>query len=275
MISFNSFKNYLFINLSLLTLSLFQYYASDTNIMFFNLTILRNYILIEGIDYSTKNNGLIDYVKRIEPQQQFSYQFDLFVLSSTLIETITHALIKNTFYNSIDDLQIINDLISFIFISFLFEIIFDFFHFTNHLIFHKNAYLYKNIHKIHHTFKYPNSITTFYQHPLDLLFTSSIPTILSLYFMPIKPTYFQYFLISTYKAFIEISGHSGKIIKSTSFPQFIWLPKILGIELRVDDHDLHHSLNNCNYSKRFSLWDKLFGTYLQKNRSLHMLHPQS
>jgi sterol desaturase/sphingolipid hydroxylase (fatty acid hydroxylase superfamily) len=233
--------------------------------MFFNSSILRNYILINEIKYSTKNNDSIDSDKRLEPKQQFPYEFDLFVLSSTLIETITHSFIKNMFYKDIYDLQIINDLISFVFVSFSFEIIFDFFHYINHFIIHKNAYLYKNIHKIHHKFKYPNSITTFYQHPLDILFTNSIPMILSIYFMPIKPTYFQYILILTYKTFIEISGHTGKIIKSTSFPQFIWLPRILGIQLSVEDHDLHHSLNNCNYSKRFSLWDKFFGTYLKKN----------
>ena len=265
MISFNSFKNFLFVNLSLLSISLFQYYVSDTNIMFFNSAILRNYILIEGIDYSKKDNNLIDSYKRFEPKERFPYEFDLFVVSSTLIETITHVFIKNMFYNHKEDLHITNDLIYFVFVSFSFEIVFDFFHFINHFIFHKNSYLYKNIHKIHHKFKYPSSITTFYQHPIDLLFTSSLPTILSLYFMPIKPTYFQYILILTYKTFIEISGHSGKIIKSTSFPQFIWLPRILGIQLSVEEHDLHHSLNNCNYSKRFSLWDKLFGTYLKKN----------
>jgi len=233
--------------------------------MFFNSAILRNYILIEGIDYTTKDNNLIDSYKRFEPKERFPYEFDLFVVSSTLIETITHVFIKNMFYNHKEDLHITNDLIYFVFVSFSFEIVFDFFHFINHFIFHKNSYLYKNIHKMHHKFKYPSSITTFYQHQIDLLFTNSLPTILSLYFMPIKPTYFQYILILTYKTFIEISGHSGKIIKSTSFPQFIWLPRILGIQLSVEEHDLHHSLNNCNYSKRFSLWDKLFGTYLKKN----------
>lgn len=68
-------------------------------------------------------------------------------------------------------------------------------------------------------------------------------------------------LIMIYKIFIEISGHSGKKIKATSFPQFMWLPKIFDIELRTEDHDLHHTLNNCNYSKRFKLWDKIFSTY--------------
>jgi sterol desaturase/sphingolipid hydroxylase (fatty acid hydroxylase superfamily) len=69
-------------------------------------------------------------------------------------------------------------------------------------------------------------------------------------------------MIIVYKNFIEISGHSGKKLYPTScFSQFKWLPQWLNIELYTEDHDLHHSLNNCNYGKRFSLWDKLFNTY--------------
>ncbi len=73
---------------------------------------------------------------------------------------------------------------------------------------------------------------------------------------------FEFYLITVYKIFIEIAGHTGKISKPTcSFPQFIWLPKMLNIELYSEDHSLHHSKINCNYSKRFSLWDKIFGTF--------------
>ena len=33
------------------------------------------------------------------------------------------------------------------------------------------------------------------------------------------------------------------------------------MELYVEDHDLHHLKGNCNFSKRFSLWDRVFGTF--------------
>ncbi|HDY86814.1 MAG TPA: hypothetical protein ENH82_01720 [bacterium] len=49
--------------------------------------------------------------------------------------------------------------------------------------------------------------------------------------------------------------------KSSSCPQFYWLPKWLGWELKPADHYKHHTHFNCNYSKRFSLWDRTFGTY--------------
>lgn len=74
----------------------------------------------------------------------------------------------------------------------------------------------------------------------------------------------MFHFIVVYKNFIEISGHSGKILyPTTSFPQFMWLPKWLNIELYCEDHDNHHFINNCNYSKRFSLWDKVFNTYMK------------
>jgi sterol desaturase/sphingolipid hydroxylase (fatty acid hydroxylase superfamily) len=124
-----------------------------------------------------------------------------------------------------------------------------------------NDKIYKYLHKKHHKFKHPIAITTFYQEPFDLIITNSLPTILSLLIVP-HLTYLQFHFIIVYKNFIEISGHSGKILYPvSSFPQFMWLPKWLRIDLYCEDHDYHHSFNNCNYSKRFSLWDKVFNTY--------------
>ena len=122
-------------------------------------------------------------------------------------------------------------------------------------------YIYKFLHKKHHTFKHPIAIITFYQDPIDLIITNSIPTIISLLLFPYI-SYLQFNYITIYKIFTEICGHSGKkSYPTSSFLQFMWLPKFLKIELYTEDHDLHHSLNNCNYSKRFSLWDKIFNTY--------------
>jgi len=80
---------------------------------------------------------------------------------------------------------------------------------------------------------------------------------------------FQFHLFLVYKTFIEISGHSGKkLYPRGSFPQFIWLPKFFSISLFTEDHHLHHDKSNCNYSKRFSLWDKVFGTYEKKKKQI-------
>ena len=123
------------------------------------------------------------------------------------------------------------------------------------------SYIYPYTHKLHHKHKYPTSILTFYHHPLDLIITNMIPNLLTIYIGFSNISLFQYKLLTVYKTFIEISGHSGKEYNGSSFTQFFWLPKFFNIHLKTEDHDLHHSANNCNYAKRFTIYDKIFGTY--------------
>ena len=265
MISYNSIKNFFSINSIILSISFLQVSLNITS-FFFNFAFLlsKNYLLIEGIDYSTKD---LPKIQDLQLHESYPYEFVLFLFSSPLIETITHLFIKNTIFYDFVSYDISNlsyDLSTFIFISFLFEIIFDFFHYWTHLLVHKNKLLYQNFHKTHHKFSNPSCITTFYQHPVDIIITNSIPLLFTLYITHlcnIFPSYFQYSLIMLYKSFVEISGHSGRRIKASSFTQCIWLPRFFNIHLLVDDHDAHHSFNNCNYAKRFTLWDKCFGTY--------------
>ena len=40
----------------------------------------------------------------------------------------------------------------------------------------------------------------------------------------------------------------------------------LGIELRAADHQRHHVQGSVNFSKRFSLFDRLFGTWAPRDR---------
>jgi len=210
------------------------------------------------VDYSLKNKEFIDSNKRSKPVESYYKEFDVYVISSTFIETITSLIVKNFIIEN--ETNIFYDLVYFIPVSLLYEIIFDFFHYVTHFISH-NKYIYPYTHKLHHKYKYPTSILTFYHHPLDLIITNTIPTLLTLYIGFRNISLFQYKLISMYKTFIEISGHTGKYCNSSSFTQFFWLPRFFNIHLTTEDHDLHHSANNCNYGKRFKLWDKIFGTY--------------
>ena len=274
-ISFKSFNRYFIINGFLFLLGLLQYNAilfycneNITNfldslnhfLIIYVIFILRNYVILNVIEYTTKdkpNINMNNVVSKI-PKEEYKYEFHINVLTTTSMEAITHVFIKNRMFDSHLSRYVYHDFIYFIPFSFIFEVIFDFFHYFTHRLLH-HKYLYKYLHKKHHKFAHPTSIITFYQEPFDLLITNSIPTILTLLIFPYISNR-QFHFIIVYKNFIEISGHSGKISNpSCSFPQFIWLPKILSIELYTEDHDLHHSLNNCNYAKRFSLW--VFHTY--------------
>jgi sterol desaturase/sphingolipid hydroxylase (fatty acid hydroxylase superfamily) len=265
MISLKSLKNYININSFLLSfsyLNFLSFFASQSLFLSFITIFLRNYILVKIIDHNLKDKNAIQTKIRINPIEEYYGEFTWFMAKASVVETFT--------YQSLHYLELLNyesslyDLLFFIPYSFVFEIIFDLFHYLTHRYIHFNKYLYRHTHKIHHTHNYPISIITFYQHPLDLLITNSIPTIIAIYCLP-NISLFMYSMISIYKTYIEICGHTGKqTFPTSSFPQFIWLPKILQIELYTEDHDLHHTRNNCNYAKRFALWDKVFNTYQLK-----------
>ena len=143
--------------------------------------------------------------------------------------------------------------------SFWFELGFDFFHYCFHRACHTIPYLYKHIHNHHHANSAITVYTTFEQHPLDLVLTNMLPILFTAALM--VPNHHFMFLFFWYKSFLEISGHLGKEIKGLSFPQCIWVPKALGISLKSKDHNYHHIRPLKNFSKRFSLWDKVFRTF--------------
>ena len=262
MLSQKSCFNFFIINFLLLLLGTTQYNLlvkiskyTYSYIFIYMIFLLRNIVMERTICYMVKNKQNISNNDRNNCKLNTSSTI-LFFISCTFIETLTHIyFIKN--YNFVESLYW-NDLIYFIPVSFGYEILFDFFHYFFHRFEH--SYFYKHIHKVHHYIKYPTTLTTYYQHPIDLILSNTIPQILTLLIMS-KISFYMYNLIIIYKIYIEISGHCGKIINSCCFPQFIWLGQFFNIELYTEDHDLHHTLNNCNYGKRFCLWDKIFNTY--------------
>lgn len=232
--------------------------------------LLRNTFFIEFIKYHLKNKESIHprFIKKEDYLESYPHEFAFNIFSSTTVETITYMFIKHRMpqfqtHNQQSSIVTITtkDILYFIPQSFLFELVFDFFHYWTHRMLHSNKFLYTHIHKKHHKFNYTIPILTFYHHPIDLVITNSIPQIITLFIFP-SISLFQYNVILSYKTFIEISGHSGKKLHPIgSFSQFIWLPRFFNISLYTEDHALHHSSNFCNYSKRFSLWDKQFETY--------------
>ncbi len=225
-------------------------------------------MLVNIIDYRLENNQYIDEDKRYQPVEHYKGEFIINGLQVSFVEVLTFRFIA--YFMNLSNRLLISDLLLYIPLSFCYELVFDLCHYITHRYAHVNPTLYKYVHKKHHMYKYPNSMIAYYQHPLDVLLTNSIPIIISmitLQFILPQLTLTQLCLFFTYKSYVEIAGHSGKITKKAScFPQFMILPKLLKIELYTSDHDLHHTQNNCNYSKRFSLWDKLFGTFTNSRK---------
>jgi len=234
----------------------------------YSITLFKNYlILILSTMYGFWFKW-IDKDKREFPKPKYFGEFHVYTCSATFIEAST-VLFLSLFLPFTSNLANIGDFIAsyilFFPIMFGFEVIFDFFHYWIHRASH-NGFLYKYLHKTHHKHRYPTGIITFYQDPIDLVLSNSIPSILSFWILMcpfgIPINFFQLSLISVFKTMVEIGGHLGKeMAPLCSCPQFIWLPRWLGWELYVEDHDIHHTDFNYNFAKRFGLWDKIFGTY--------------
>lgn len=156
---------------------------------------------------------------------------------------------------------IMGELVFFIPYSLVFEICFDFFHYWTHRLFHNIPYLYKKIHYIHHSSEELNIYTTFQHHVLDVLFTNVMPVMVITILL--QPTIFFLNIWFVYKIIEEMFGHMNISSRASCFTQCIWLPRLLGIELYIDDHTTHHRVSKKNFGKRFSLWDKVFGTFLR------------
>ena len=232
----------------------------------FFILLFRNYFIINFIDYATKYKKNITHKQitessSINSNHDNSFENHTSHLQIVLLQTIETYIIHQ--YLSVNK-NYLFDITTFIPISFLYEIVFDFFHYWVHRTCHVNNFLYRNIHKKHHKYCNLTSIITFYQNPCDFILSVTIPEMITLYIIQslfFKLSLFQFTLILNYKLFSEIAGHSGKYTNSCGFVQFIWLPINLNINIRTEDHDLHHKLLSCNYSKRFIIWDKLFNTY--------------
>lgn len=151
------------------------------------------------------------------------------------------------------------DLLTFLPRSFAFELLFDLAHYTTHRLAHSIPIVYKSIHKEHHQEILITPLTTYHQHPIDLLLTNTLPLLFASWIIPTSPLFLC--VMMWYKTILEVGGHLGKVTKANSFPQCIWLPRSLGIELKSEEHNIHHRNPMRNFSKRFSIWDKAFGTF--------------
>jgi len=209
-----------------------------------------------------------EYITAANVSNDSNYQITshLYVFSTTFLETGTNMFLYNKLTHNPPSLSdITGSIVYFIPVSFAFEIILDFFHYWSHRILHLNKYLYTRSHKTHHKFANPVMINAYYFSQTDIFCTIIVPMILTVNIFPYQLSFFDLVMISVYKQYSELAGHSGKMLAPvSSFPQCIWIPRLLNIELYAEDHDLHHKVSHCNFAKRFSLWDKIFGTYVHK-----------
>lgn len=112
----------------------------------------------------------------------------------------------------------------------------------------------------------PRSVTT--RACWKNILTNFIPAMMAFQLFPFNRfTHFEINLLFAYryKTIIEVGGHSGIAADGwTSFLQLTFVDcSFLSnyVYLTTADHDLHHSRPTSNFSKRFKVWDVLFGSF--------------
>ena len=144
---------------------------------------------------------------------------------------------------------------------FAFEIAFDALFYVAHRGVHAVPSLYRAVHKLHHSHTHDLRLLSALQmSAADVELTHTRPVLGALGLVPLAPG-LELSVAKTYLLFQELYGHAGCEHRGRCFGPAPWLTEALGIELRAADHPRHHVQGSVNFSKRFSLFDRLFGTW--------------
>jgi sterol desaturase/sphingolipid hydroxylase (fatty acid hydroxylase superfamily) len=259
LISTRSLYNFITYNTLIATTGVAHYYILvDGRIWaLFLFAFLRNFGISHLIEWASLRSPVIN--KNYVYPRDVSYLH--YMAQAAAIETVTTQLIVTAPTN------VIWTVTTFVPVSFVFEVVFDFFHYWGHRSLHHVPWSW---HHGHHRHIHLRPQLAFRHHFMDLIITNSLPFLLTLWIFSIIAGYsfslLDIALLISYKIFLEIAGHTGhSSLRTSSFPQCIWLPRALGIELYTNDHNLHHVRPGVNFAKRFTLWDRAFGTYSGSN----------
>ncbi|XP_062551040.1 lathosterol oxidase-like [Armigeres subalbatus] len=122
-----------------------------------------------------------------------------------------------------------------------------------HRIFHW-PWLYKNFHKLHHTYKQPTAFSVTASHPVEIIFTQLV-MLIPIVTVPVH--WAPFYIVVVYAYCHGILSHSG-----VNFKSFWWQPW----QPDTIFHDNHHQYFHVNFGFNIYYWDILHGTYRQKDR---------
>ena len=152
---------------------------------------------------------------------------------------------------------------------FLWTLAYDFFYYCLHRGLHLSQPLFSMIHAKHHSLVTPTAKATLYHTVSEQILEILTPTLaVQILAGGMGPPFSFCHLTCAELAFaytniqvLEVLGHSGYDWPGSSFVYLPVLPQLMGIDLRVVDHDAHHRDRVVNFSKQFTAWDRVFGTY--------------
>lgn len=139
---------------------------------------------------------------------------------------------------------------------FIMLIIHDFYFYCTHRLLHL-PYVYKKVHKLHHSSYNPTPFSAFSFHPAEAVIQAAIIPIICV-ILPVHIYALLFFVV--YNVLINIVGHSGYEFFSESYKSS-WLGKYSNSPMH---HNMHHKNVKGNYGLYFSIWDKIFRTEIKE-----------
>jgi len=146
------------------------------------------------------------------------------------------------------------------FITFFFgSLICDFGQYWGHRIMHENAWLYHNVHGVHHQIDTPSVVSTAYVHPLDSFLQVSLPSLAAVILTNMHPVTFAIFTFTRVaENCFDHSGVNHPLINAICL-------KFLPLRSSIQHHDEHHKYSSYvgkgkNYGEGFIIWDFIFGS---------------
>ncbi|KAG2173755.1 hypothetical protein INT43_005175 [Umbelopsis isabellina] len=140
----------------------------------------------------------------------------------------------------------------------LYMVAVDFFFYLYHRALHQVPWLWK-FHRTHHSTKHPTSLMAPLADHVQETFDIAVIPILAYMIRPIP--FFHWYIACLYVNYIELAGHSG-VRADMGHPVLGMLLRPFGLDLVVEDHDLHHRLGMRagNFGKQTRIFDTFFGT---------------
>ncbi len=179
-------------------------------------------------------------------------------LLSLLLSLILASVLLLPLVMSISNLQIFSmsqlQLPTYVTFALSFLLI-DFINYINHRVHHKIPFLWR-FHRLHHSDKKINALTTWLHHPFEIISTFVIViTLYVLFDIPVIVMVIYGIVFGAHAAFTHFN-----ILMPESINKH--LQKII---VTPNAHMVHHALDiqdgNSNFGQLFLFWDWIFGTY--------------
>eukprot|EP01017_Pseudomicrothorax_dubius_P014482 TRINITY_DN1689_c0_g1_i1.p1 TRINITY_DN1689_c0_g1~~TRINITY_DN1689_c0_g1_i1.p1 ORF type:complete len:369 (+),score=62.86 TRINITY_DN1689_c0_g1_i1:2-1108(+) len=133
------------------------------------------------------------------------------------------------------------------------------FYWSHRLLHHPKIYAY--IHKRHHEYVYPVSISSEYAHPIESILSNIIPSGAGIALLGSNMHLVTQLMWMLVRVWETIDGHCGY--------EFSWSPfRLLPLSGSAKYHEFHHSHNVGNYGSFFTIWDTLMMTNSNYFRTL-------